>query len=94
MNIYHVYHVYCTTTFSVANLLEMFTIERKYPLMLCIQCVYMAWCVCLIFFGVKHWRSRPNYSVLVDTRDRQEPQTTYVAEENIQLSNHVQVGLY
>ncbi|EDV24793.1 uncharacterized protein TRIADDRAFT_56958 [Trichoplax adhaerens] len=32
-----------------------------------------------------HWRKKANYLVLVDTRDRLTPQSTYVAEENIEI---------
>lgn len=38
-----------------------------------------------------HWRKLPHYSVLVDTRDRSEPQMTYVAQENIQIVINVKV---
>jgi len=31
------------------------------------------------------WRKQPNYSVLVDTRDREGAQTTYVVQENIEV---------
>ena len=31
------------------------------------------------------WRKQPNYSVLVDVRDRTDVQTTYVVEENIEI---------
>ena len=37
-----------------------------------------------------HWREQPNYGVLVDTRDRQVPQLTYVPQENLEVS-HFQV---
>ncbi|XP_033636099.1 uncharacterized protein LOC117297079 isoform X1 [Asterias rubens] len=39
----------------------------------------------------KHWRSLPNYSVLVDSRDRSDDQTTYVAEENIEIIKNTKV---
>lgn len=32
-----------------------------------------------------HWRHGPNYSILVDTRDRPAVQTTYVPEENMEV---------
>jgi len=32
-----------------------------------------------------HWRRNPNYAVLVDVRDRSDPQLTYVAEENVEI---------
>ena len=35
--------------------------------------------------GHPEWRAQPNYSVLVDTRDRTAPQTTYVPQENIEV---------
>ncbi|KAK6171209.1 hypothetical protein SNE40_019447 [Patella caerulea] len=35
--------------------------------------------------GKEHWRTMPNYSILVDTRDRVEPQITYVPQENIEV---------
>ncbi|ELU05313.1 hypothetical protein CAPTEDRAFT_212049 [Capitella teleta] len=38
-----------------------------------------------------HWRKKPSYSVLVDTRDRPEPQATYVAEENIEVVTNTKV---
>ncbi|XP_068217380.1 uncharacterized protein [Palaemon carinicauda] len=31
----------------------------------------------------EEWRNQPNYAVLVDTNDRDEPQITYVPQENI-----------
>lgn len=33
----------------------------------------------------KHWQEMPNYAVLVDVRDRPEPQITYVPQENLRL---------
>lgn len=33
----------------------------------------------------QHLRLLPNYSVLVDVRDRKGPQITYVVEENISI---------
>ncbi|XP_064628379.1 uncharacterized protein LOC135487980 [Lineus longissimus] len=41
--------------------------------------------------GKGHWRQHPNYSVLVDTRDRMQPQTTYVAEENMDVVSDTKV---
>lgn len=38
-----------------------------------------------------HWRHQPNYAILVDTRDRLEPQTTYVPEENIEIVTNTKV---
>ncbi|GIY59359.1 f-box only protein 21 [Caerostris darwini] len=35
----------------------------------------------------KEWRNMPNYSILVDTRDRLTPQLTYVPQVNIELIN-------
>lgn len=37
------------------------------------------------------WRHQPNYSILVDTRDRMQPQTTYVPEENLEVLRQFQV---
>lgn len=38
------------------------------------------------------WKSQPNYSVLVDTRDRTgTPQTTYVVQENIEVITKTKV---
>jgi len=31
------------------------------------------------------WKDQPNYAILVDTRDRQAPQMTYVPQENFQV---------
>ena len=44
-----------------------------------------------MIFCKQHWRSLPSYSVLVDTRDRPEAQTTYVVEENIEIVTAVRV---
>ncbi|ESO84052.1 hypothetical protein LOTGIDRAFT_229575 [Lottia gigantea] len=41
--------------------------------------------------GKEHWRKMPNYSILVDTRDRLEAQVTYVPQENIELLMHTKV---
>jgi hemimethylated DNA binding protein len=38
-----------------------------------------------------HWRKQPNYSILVDTRDRLDAQTTYVPQENIDVLVNTQV---
>ena len=35
--------------------------------------------------GHPEYRNQPNYSLLVDIRNREMPQTTYVPEENIEL---------
>jgi len=32
-----------------------------------------------------HWKDQPNYAILVDTRDRQAPQLTYVPQENFEV---------
>jgi len=37
------------------------------------------------------WRSQPNYSVLVDTRDREGAQTTYVVQENLEVIKNTKV---
>ncbi|XP_038078842.1 F-box only protein 21-like isoform X1 [Patiria miniata] len=39
----------------------------------------------------KHWRHMPSYSVLVDTRDRMEVQSTYVVEENIEIIRNTKI---
>ena len=39
------------------------------------------------------WRVKPNYSVLVDTRDRTDVQPTYVVEENISVVTDKQVSV-
>ena len=39
----------------------------------------------------KQWKKQPNYSVLVDTRDRQGAQVTYVPQENIEVISKVKV---
>jgi hemimethylated DNA binding protein len=44
--------------------------------------------------SLQYWKRHPNYSVLVDTRDRMEPQTTYVAEENIETVIDTKVILH
>ncbi|CAM1291667.1 Uncharacterised protein g215 [Pycnogonum litorale] len=41
--------------------------------------------------GDKEWRTKPNYAILVDTRDRAVAQMTYVVEENIEIVTNVQV---
>ncbi|XP_046332683.1 uncharacterized protein [Haliotis cracherodii] len=41
--------------------------------------------------GKGHYRTQPNYSILVDTRDRISPQTTYVPQENLEVIVHMQV---
>ena len=35
----------------------------------------------------------PNYSILVDIRDRMTPQQTYVPEENIEIISNVKVSV-
>ena len=37
------------------------------------------------------WQSQPNYSVLVDTRDRQGAQITYVVQENMEVVKNTKV---
>ncbi|KAK3096564.1 hypothetical protein FSP39_001327 [Pinctada imbricata] len=37
------------------------------------------------------WRHMPNYSILVDIRDRMTPQQTYVPEENIEIISNVKI---
>lgn len=37
------------------------------------------------------WTSQPNYSLLVDTRDRPAPQITYVPQENIEVMKNVRL---
>ncbi len=39
----------------------------------------------------KHWRKQPNYSVLVDTRDREGAQVTYVVQENMEVIKDAKV---
>ncbi len=53
MNIYHVYHVYCTTTFSIANLLETFAYHWKKVSTHVIYtiCLYGLMCVLNFFRG-------------------------------------------
>lgn len=38
-----------------------------------------------------HWRKMPNYSILVDTRDRPQPQVTYVPQENIEIITQTEI---
>ncbi|KAH9490465.1 hypothetical protein Btru_033925 [Bulinus truncatus] len=38
-----------------------------------------------------HWRKMPNYSILVDTRDRPDPQMTYVPEENLEVITDTEI---
>jgi hemimethylated DNA binding protein len=35
----------------------------------------------------------PNYAILVDTRDRPEPQVTYVPEENLEIITNTKVHI-
>lgn len=37
------------------------------------------------------WRNMPNYSILVDTRDRLTPQVTYVPEENLEVISNMKI---
>ena len=37
------------------------------------------------------WRKQPNYSVLVDTRDREGAQTTYVVQENMEVVKNTKI---
>eukprot|EP00088_Acartia_fossae_P063257 TRINITY_DN7699_c0_g1_i2.p1 TRINITY_DN7699_c0_g1~~TRINITY_DN7699_c0_g1_i2.p1 ORF type:complete len:233 (-),score=26.53 TRINITY_DN7699_c0_g1_i2:252-950(-) len=39
----------------------------------------------------KEWRKQPNYAILVDTRDRQVPQITYVPQENLEVIRHAKI---
>ncbi|KAF8782918.1 uncharacterized protein LOC129963403 isoform X1 [Argiope bruennichi] len=39
----------------------------------------------------KEWRNMPNYSILVDTRDRLSPQLTYVPQVNIDLVKNTKI---
>ncbi|XP_045197897.1 uncharacterized protein LOC123552355 [Mercenaria mercenaria] len=41
--------------------------------------------------GKEHWRTQPNYAILVDTRDRLAPQITYVPQENLEIIINVQI---
>ncbi|KAH3729491.1 uncharacterized protein LOC127853546 [Dreissena polymorpha] len=41
--------------------------------------------------GKEHWKTQPNYAILVDTRDRLAPQITYVPQENLQVIVNVQI---
>ncbi|XP_070568963.1 uncharacterized protein [Ptychodera flava] len=38
-----------------------------------------------------HWRKQPNYSILVDTRDRPQAQVTYIPQENIEIVSNTKV---
>lgn len=38
-----------------------------------------------------HWRTQPNYCILVDTRDRATPQFTYVPQENLQIIQQTKI---
>ena len=42
--------------------------------------------------GKEHWRDQPNYAILVDTRDRKQPQITYVPQENIEIITKTKVN--
>jgi len=46
--------------------------------------------ICL-YSILQAWRHQPNYSVLVDVRDRDDIQTTYVVEDNIEIVGHTKV---
>ncbi|XP_054723277.1 F-box only protein 21-like [Uloborus diversus] len=39
----------------------------------------------------KHWKDMPNYSILVDTRDKLIPQIGYVPQENIEVVTNMRV---
>lgn len=39
-----------------------------------------------IIGSFQEWSEMPNYSIIIDTRDRLIPQLAYVVEENIELS--------
>lgn len=41
--------------------------------------------------GKEHWRTQPNYAILVDTRDRLAPQITYVPQENLEIIINMQI---
>ncbi|XP_031551876.1 F-box only protein 21-like [Actinia tenebrosa] len=38
-----------------------------------------------------HWQTMPNYAILVDIRDRAEPQVTYIPEENIEIISNTKI---
>lgn len=38
-----------------------------------------------------HWRTMPNYAILVDTRDRLSPQITYVPQDNLNIIINTQI---
>lgn len=38
------------------------------------------------------WRLQPNYSILVHTHDRQDPQITYVPEDNIKIISNAKIS--
>ncbi|KAJ8315185.1 hypothetical protein KUTeg_007335 [Tegillarca granosa] len=40
---------------------------------------------------LRHWRDMPNYSILVDIRDRMTPQMTYIPEENIEIISNMKI---
>lgn len=39
----------------------------------------------------QEWATQPNYLILVDTRDRRDPQLTYVPQENLKVMRHTRV---
>lgn len=39
----------------------------------------------------KNWREMPNYSILVDTKDRLTPQLTYVPQDNLEILTNTQI---
>lgn len=39
----------------------------------------------------KYWRFMPNYAILVDKRDRSDPQMTYVPQENLEVLTKVEI---
>ncbi|XP_060557516.1 F-box only protein 21-like [Ruditapes philippinarum] len=41
--------------------------------------------------GMEHWRTQPNYAIIVDTRDRLAPQITYVPQENLEVVVNMQI---
>lgn len=41
--------------------------------------------------GKPEWKDMPNYSILVDTRDRLAPQMTYVPEENLEVISNMKI---
>lgn len=42
---------------------------------------------------LQRWKNQPNYSILIDVRDRSQPQMAYVAEELIEVIMGVKVSV-